>query len=636
MKNVYFAQPSNKLPGSVYLPYSVGAIAAYSWQFEEIRSAYHLGDFIFIQEDISQTVENLENPFLVGFSCYMWNTEYNLSLAQEIKKKWPECITVFGGPDIPESHDYLEKYEFIDVLMIGEGEVTFKNLLTAIDTDKSLETVNNIIYRSPDGYVATLRVPPGDITDFPSPYTTGLFDGIINNPKYKDLQFDITFETNRGCPHNCSFCYWGRCNSKFRTFPTEKVRAEIDWFVKHKTSFWVCADANFGILKRDEEIAEYIIEQKKLHGYPVKFESIAAKNKNERVFRINSKLAKAGLTNGVSIACQSLSDEVLKNIGRENVALDELAAQFRKYSQAGIPTYTDLILALPGDTYDGFCHSLFSVIEAGQHNIINVLPLELLPNTLMNTPETLKKYAIKTIKSKLCLSRANCHDVDSYGSRSEVVVETSTMSRSDWRKAFRLSVMVQGFHCLNLLTYIAVYLRRERNISYQDFYTSLYEWSESKNNYIKSITDKVCRSADLFLEEKGNLGFSDKMLGDTFWQFQEGMFIFAVSDVNLFFEEIKEFSKQFNPDERIFNDVLHFQKEMIVMLDNQERTVDFLYNWKEYFEDICDTASKNLQPHKTALHFKEKKFENIYDYAFETIWRGKKQKKMLNLDAEIC
>lgn len=636
MKNIYFAQPSNKLPGSVYLPYSVGTIAAYSWQFEEIRSEYHLGEFIFIQEDIQQVVEDLENPFLVGFSCYMWNTDYNLSLAREIKKKWPDCITVFGGPDIPENFEYLKNYDYIDILMISEGEVTFKELLLALDRGLPLKNVPNIMFRDGGKYVASPHVIPGDISDFPSPYVSGMFDSIINNPKYEDMQFDVIFETNRGCPHSCVFCYWGYSENKFRTFPIEKVKAEIDWFAKHKIGFWFCADGNFGMLERDEEITDYIIEKKNLCGYPLKLESIAAKDKNERVFRINYKLSQAGLNNGVSIACQSLSPEVLKNIGRKNMSFDKLSDTFRQYRQAGIPTYTDLILGLPGDTYKSFCGSLFGVIEAGQHGIIQIFPFEMLPNTAMYTQEFIEKYEIKTIKSGLCLSRGKCNDADSLGSRSEIIVETNTMSRNDWKKAFRLSTLVQGFHCMGLLTYIAVYLRREKNVSYYDFYTKLYDWSESKDTFIKSITERVCRSLDSFLEGKGNLGFCDEALGDVYWQFQEGQFFFAVSELERFFAEIKEFSEIFNPDSEIFDDVLRYQKEMIVTPYSKERTVEFRYNWRKYFEDICDNSVKNPVQEKLCLHFKNESFTDIRDYAEKIVWKGKRQRKMLAFDAEIC
>ena len=635
MKNVYFAQPNNKLHSSVYLPYSVGSIAAYSWQFEEIKNKYNLGEFIFIQEDISEVVERIESPFLVGFSCYMWNTEYNLSLAKEIKKIYPDCITVFGGPDIPENTEYLEKYDFIDILISGEGEVVFKNLLDALEKGFSLENVKNIFYREGKNILSTPKELPGDISNFPSPYTSGLFDSIINSPKYKGMQFDVVFETNRGCPHRCVFCYWGRCESKFRTFSMERVKAEIDWFAERKIGYCLCADANFGILERDEEITDYLIEKKSLCGYPEKLESFASKEKTERVFRINCKLSKAGINNGVSVACQSLSPNVLENIGRQNMSFDVLKKSLQQYSKAGIVTYTDLILGLPGDTYEGFRKSLTGIIEAGQHSLINIFPFEMLPNTTMYTNDFIEKYKIKTVKSRFCQNNAK-HSADNFGSRSEIVIETETMSRKDWRNAFRFSVFTQSFHCLGLLTYISVYLRRQKEIFYYDFYTSLFDWCEAENNFIKSVTDHVCRSLDPFLEGKGNLGFYDDILGDVYRQFQDGQFIFAAMEIEKFYAEIREFLKRFDVNEAEFEDLLRYQQEMIVTPENKERTVEFKYNWREYFEDICDTSIRNPKPEKLRLHFSKKEFSSMCDYAEKIVRKGKRLKKTLALDAEIC
>ena len=59
----------------------------------------------------------------------------------------------------------------------------------------------------------------------------------------------------------CSYCEW--CfTHKIRKFPIEKIKAEIEWIASKKIRYCYCADANFGILERDVEIAKYVVEQK--------------------------------------------------------------------------------------------------------------------------------------------------------------------------------------------------------------------------------------------------------------------------------------------------------------------------------------------------------------------------------------
>ena len=101
-------------------------------------------------------------------------------------------------------------------------------------------------------------------TDYPSPYLEGLFDDILQD----DVTFSILFETNRGCPNNCSYCDWGALGSRVRLFPLEKVLAEIDWMVANKIDYIYCADANFCLFSRDKQIVDYIVESNRKYGYP--------------------------------------------------------------------------------------------------------------------------------------------------------------------------------------------------------------------------------------------------------------------------------------------------------------------------------------------------------------------------------
>ncbi len=127
----------------------------------------------------------MEKPFIVGFSCYMWNIDYNLSLAKAIKAEWPDCVIALGGPQVPNDFEIPEEYDFVDILMHGESEVTFYELLKALAEDKKLENVHNISYRDNGTLTRTETFAASSLEDFPSPYTTGLFDSIINNPAIK-------------------------------------------------------------------------------------------------------------------------------------------------------------------------------------------------------------------------------------------------------------------------------------------------------------------------------------------------------------------------------------------------------------------------------------------------------------------
>lgn len=632
-KKVYLAQPSNnKQNKSVFLPYSAGCLAAYAFSFEEISNVYDFCGFVYSKETIEKSLEIIRDPAFVGFSCYMWNVEYNLALAKAVKEKYPEAVISFGGPQIPDDTEYLENYDFIDVLTHGEGEIVFYKLLIAMDRGEDFSGIKNISYRSSGRILRNEKESPCDISDFPSPYTTGCFDYIVNDPELAGVQFDTVIETNRGCPFSCIYCYWARSGNRFRLFPIEKVKAEILWMAEKKVSFCVCADSNFGMLDRDEEIADFIIETKAKYGYPEKIETASGKNKTDVTFRINQKFEKAGLNRGISIAVQSMSPKVLEIIGRKNMSFEALCEQLKMYRENDMYTYTDLILGLPGETFESFCSGLFKVIEAGQHYSINVNRCEFLPNTIMHSEEMVRKYKIRTIKSNLCQNHSLTASDIFIGSRSELVVETDSMSSSEWRNAVRLSTMVLAFHCMGLLRFIAVYLRKARNVSYEDFYTLIYRKTEDGSSIVHHLLNKVCVSVDAFLEEKGDLNYSDTRFGNIYWPFEEALFLNCAYYADEFYDAIAEMTKEYSDE--AFLDLLSYQKAVISRPSLPERDYEFRYDWPDYFKDIFDENYLKPIKKETGIHINRSPYDNWIDYAKEVVWFGKRSDRMIRKDIE--
>lgn len=635
MKNVYFVQPSSMLNASVYLPYSVGCIAAYSFEKQDIKDTYKLCDFIFLKAPVDEVIPKIKNPYIIGFSCYMWNIDYNLTLAKAVKKLWPDCIIVFGGPQVPNDFEILEQNEFIDILIHGEGEITFYEMLKSLAENSDLQSVPNISFRGNSGLIRTQTVRYNSLKDFPSPYTTGMFDSIVNNPEYEGIQFDAVLETTRGCPYNnCVYCCWSGTKGAYRQFDTQRVMGDLYWIATHKICFCICADSNFGVFDRDEKLAEYVVELKNKYGYPQKIETIAAKNKSDLIFRINSKLESANLNRGISLAIQSFSEDVLKIVGRQNISFETFAKELERYRNSGIHTYTDLILGLPGDTLESFCKSLFDVIEAGQHDSININKCELLPNTKMYEKSFVEKYKIKTIRSNLCQNHSKVSESSLNSSRSELVVETSTMSMQDWKTAFIISICVQSFHSLGLLKFFAIYLRKAKKISYYDFYMNLYEWINSKSVFVKQSLDRVCESIDKFLARESSLHYVDSRFGDIYWDFQEALFLLCAIDVDKFYNEVKGYVKEYFTDEEIFDDLFNYQKEIIALPDQEDKEIETEYSWVEYFKNTFDAAYEQPEKKKCLLKIKGAAVSGYENYAKEIVWYGKRTGKTVNAATE--
>ncbi|MBQ7654502.1 MAG: cobalamin-dependent protein [Clostridia bacterium] len=630
MKNVFFVQIIVDYGKTMYLPYAAGTIIANCMQFPEITSEFAFPDILFKREKLNTSLEKIKDPFMVAFSCNIWNIEYNKALAKLVKEKYPECIIVFGGHSAGQDGKLLNEESYIDIIVQGEGETVFAELLKKIPAGK-LENVNSIAYRKNGQIVVTPKSCKEDLSKLPSPYTAGVFDLIVE--KYKDYQLDVIIETNRGCPYSCAYCEWSD-SRKLRLFPIEKIRDEILWCARNKMEYILCADSNFGLLKRDLEIVDILVETKKKYGYPKVFRVDNEKNSEDRVFEICKKLNKNGMDKGVTISFQTMSPVALENIGRKNLTLDHFSGLIKRYTQAGIPTYSELILGLPGETFESFSRGICSLLEKGNNNTICVYPCEILPNALMADPEYRKKYKIETVKVKYRNFHAVAHSSEEVEEYSELVRSTYSMSRDDWVKTHLFSACSLGFHAFPLLRLVAFYLYNEKKTDYFRFYSGLVDYLLSLPGLIGDIWRDMKYRLDNSLKD-GKV-YSASRIGNTYWTFEEGAFLQAVRDLNLTFKEILPYLKQFDIETNVFEDLIEYQKAMVRDANGKTNTVSLRYDFPEYFSNILIANYQPLKERKTIIKISpDRTFEDFETYAREIVWYGRRNEAAIYKKHEI-
>ena len=624
MKNVYLVQvdvSSGADSKVVYLPYAAGLLAAAAWEDAEVKKEYNFSGFIFMRDEIKDVVASLHEPYLIGFSNYCWNAEYNRLLAMEIKRVYPDCITVFGGHNIPDSLDFLAEREYIDILMHGEGEINFRELLKALPTG-DISVVFDISYRKNGEYLRTAHsaVPPQ--LDFPSPYLGGWYDDIVkNNPQ---LTFNAILETSRGCPNRCAYCDWGLLKSKTRFFSLERVIGEIRWMSENHIAFIWGADANFGMFERDMDIVDELVRCKKENGFPEKMRMNYSKTNYENVFRITKKLCENDCDRiGATLSFQSLSPEVLNNIGRKNMSFDFFMELLRKYREEHIKTYSELILGLPGETYESFIAGLGKLLEMGQHLVFEVYGCILLPNSQLGQRENVEKFKIKTVKTEMLRGHTTQTAV-SIPEYNNLVVSTSTLSREDWVRATYFYWFLKAMHGNGLVRLFAIYLYYEKGVKYQDFYERLIEYTVNTPDFI--LHDRL-----LVLMEKAqrmSRGESfEKLtfepLGDFIWNEYEYLVLYMLKDFDVFFEQITPFLRSFDIPEDIFSDLMKYQKAILRRPFDEAAEIELNYDLHEYFSHIYLNEKKPLEKCRHKLVLKDSQPRNSWrDFGKYVVWYG--------------
>ena len=620
MKNIYFVQVGFGFEGSVYLPYGVGTIIANCRRYDEVTSEYAFPDIVFFREKLSDALTKLRDPYLVAFSCSVWNMEYNKALAKRIKEKYPDCLICFGGHSVRTDGSLLNELPQVDILNFGEGEEVFAFLLKAL-VHGDISGVPSIAYRSGGAVICTPKAPLCNLRVLPSPYLTGVFDPLL--AKYPDLTFLAVLETNRGCPYSCAYCDWVT-DKKMRFFPIERVKAEIRWLGEHKVAYCFCGDSNFGMFPRDVEIAEYLVKIKRELGYPDVFRPCYEKNSADRVFQICSILNREGMDKGATLAYQTLSPEALKNIGRQNLTMKHFSALVQRYHEAGIPTYSELILGLPGETKESFCLGICRLLESGQHNSLSVYHCEVLPNAEMAKPAYIDKYGIQVIQvgfNHIHSAPERDEEVPEY---SYLVRATNTLSAEDWVYANLFSVCVQCFHALGILRYFAIWLNAEKNVRYYDFYTALLSFVMEDPGLLGQLWRQFRKKYESSL--LGDWNYHNERFGHITWFFEEGAFLEIITDYDTVVDTLLLFLRRYDIPEDLFEEILRYQRLMLRKPFEKKHVERFSFNLHAYFESILSGNRLPLLLQSNLVSVVPKTvYCDLSDYARETVWYGRRR-----------
>lgn len=628
-KNLYMVQVNASFEGSVYLPYAAGTLVACALKDEKLKESYNFNEIIYLRREIDEAMEHIENPFIMAFSNYIWNYEYNKTLAEKVKQKYPECRIVFGGHNIPRGVKCLEQLPYVDILMFGEGEEPFCELLHALNDGTSLECVPNIAYRTEDGRnVCTPTKVYTDI-DYPSPYEMGVFDSIA---KTAPFALSAILETNRGCPYSCAFCDWGMLKSKIRQFPIQRVFNDIKWMADHKVEYCYCADSNFGIFDRDMGIIDFVIDTYKKNGYPQKFRVNYLKNSDDKVFEINRKLYENGMSKGVTLSFQSMCPETLEIIGRKNISMDRFRELLMRYEKLGLSAYSELILGLPGETYESFCNGVEELFEAGQHSSLFVYNCEHLVNSRLGSEEYNKKYQIETAEIPFNQDHFEpmTGGVQEY---SHIIVSTSTMNRESWIKTASTSVLLQSLHCLGLLQCIAIYLFNEKGIKYIDFYREIFALLEKDSGVCGETYRSTIEKIKEYSLGQRSWSFFDDRFGKISWPIEEGTFLELVTKNEELYECIKPCLEKYIEAD-VLDELLRYQQFIVKKPTDSREQVSFRYDFYDYFESFYVGEYKPLKKLDCTYSKQTDGYADLKSYAKEVVWFGRRNDRMISSDID--
>ena len=496
---VYFADLTHDTIGlaTEVFPLNIGFIASYC------KSIYNenIDVKLFKYPTVLEKAILHKPPDIIALSNYPWCHNLSLEMLKLTSKIKPECIRVMGGPNFPHDHpsqiNFLKNRKIIDTYVYLEGEFGFANLISLV-LDRGListrnyfksnelpgcmhlSSTNDLLLTKDSGRIY-------DLSKIPSPYLTGLLD------EFFDGRLNPMIQTNRGCPFRCSFCADGSSLvNKINHFDLSGIKEEIEYIAQRvptNTRSLFISDLNFGMYKRDAEIADMISEIQTEYNYPTYIDCTTGKNSKKKII---SAIEKLNSSLQMTMAVQSLDPNVLKNIKRSNISVNDYLELKPAMDRANLSSYGEVIVVLPGETYHSHIETLSNLLDL---NLDSVVPhtLMMLNGSELNTPEQRKKYGIKT-KFRIIPRDFTMLSSGRVGIEvEEVAISNNTFSYNDYVKARKVAYLISlvknpGFNFI--LKFLSQY-----KIKPIDFILLLLE-------RLESINDK---NSNLDLNEFANL-----------------------------------------------------------------------------------------------------------------------------------
>jgi anaerobic magnesium-protoporphyrin IX monomethyl ester cyclase len=319
-----------------------------------------------VRRYLSRTLPKI-NPHMIGLSAMTWQFDTCLKIVRLIKKLLPHTKIAVGGYHATLMYKEIsqsKESQAIDFIVRGEGEITFRRLVKALDSRDQLKDIPSLTYKTNGGFIHNDQGELLDLTQIKPP----IRDKRRLTWGYHIMNRSVeVMETSRGCTRSCNFCsirhMYGR---SFRPFPTERVLSDIDdIYYKNKCRWIFIADDNFVLApKRVMELCRAIISRGYQGLHLIVQADCATMAKNEEMVRL---MAEAGFKS-IFLGIENVSEKNLKTAHKGNI-VDASREAIRICHKYEIMVVGGMIFGFPDDGEQEIIDNYEFIKSAGADSI---------------------------------------------------------------------------------------------------------------------------------------------------------------------------------------------------------------------------------------------------------------------------
>lgn len=340
----------------------------------------------------------------VGITSVTMNFNMAAKILQDAKQHNPDIITMIGGPHVTfDAENTLKKYQEIDLVALGEAELTIKELTPVLGRRERWQTVEGI------AYIDNGKVINRGRREFLKDLNTLALPAreLLPVARYRALGFPVSIITSRGCPYRCIFCQGTRMvGHKIRYRNTLDIVDEIEKILELGFSRINIADDFFTSSRKQVRALCDEIKRRKLH-----FTWSAFARVNSVSHELLEMMMEVGCDT-ISFGIESGNQEMLDRV-EKHMKLDQARKAVQICKEVGMGVFSSFMVGLPGETpetlreTDAFARELGTAF--GYHFLAP------LPGTPVR--DEMEKYDINILTS----------DWDQYDANS-AIVSTSNLS----------------------------------------------------------------------------------------------------------------------------------------------------------------------------------------------------------------
>ncbi|NLM37140.1 MAG: DUF4080 domain-containing protein, partial [Firmicutes bacterium] len=395
-----------------------------------------------------------KNPRILGISTNIWNITASLELVDRVKKVRPETVVILGGPEA--TADYaaiLQRPGAPDFIVLGEGEETFRQLLLQLERGQAdYASIDGLAWRQEGQVQRTPDRPPIDPATIPFPY-----------PDLSALRHRILYyEASRGCPFRCTYCLSGWEETKLRTLPLDRVKADLKRFIAAGARTVKLIDRTFNLdRRRAATVLQFLLEQ----GGATEFHfELVGELLDEELIRL-LKTAPAGRFR-VEIGVQSTCAAALKAVRRDqNLAVLRANCLALTAKESGLDqprplVHLDLIAGLPYEDLATFGRSF--------------------DWTFRLHPDELQLGFLKLLKGSPLRARAGEYGYTFTATPPYEILGNKWLSYADLLVLKGVEEMVEEFFNARRFRYTLAYLFRDETLSLWTFFVALARFGQAQ------------------------------------------------------------------------------------------------------------------------------------------------------------